>query len=257
MEALSQDEARALSAIGEGLCRAEPGAQGRTVLSDGRSRRVAVPTPALAVLARRGLVERREGRLAATAAGQAALRRAASPHLPHLAQHLDLASAPDGSGAVVDLSESPLAQLMRRRGADGSAYLDRREFDAGERLRADFTRGQLMPRLGANWERPIADGRRGGAVADLSDGALSARMRVERALEAVGPELAGVLVDVCCFLKGLETVERERNWPVRSAKLMLKSALGALARHYEPVRTARRSGIVAWGADGYRPTISG
>lgn len=257
MSALSRDEARALTAIagGAGIALSEAG--DRVALADGSDRKVSVPTVALAALARRGLVERRGDSLVATSAGRAALRRAENPDHPHLAQHLDLARATDGSAALIDLAESPLAQLMRRRGADGTAYLDRREFDAGERLRADFTRGQLMPRLGANWERPIADGRRGGAVADLSDGALSARMRVERALDAVGPELAGVLVDVCCFLKGLETVERERNWPVRSAKLMLKSALGALARHYEPAKTARRGGIVSWGTAGYRPTIGG
>lgn len=254
---LSRDEAKALSAIADGFGKAEVRAEGSVALANGKDRRIAVPASALAALARRGLVERREGALVATASGRAALRRDSRPDLPHLAQHLDLATAPEGSGALIDLAESPLAQLMRRRGADGAAYLDRREFDAGERLRADFTRGQMMPRLGANWERPIAAGWRGGTAADLSDGALSARLRVERALEAVGPELAGVLVDVCCFLKGLETVERERSWPVRSAKLMLKSALAALARHYQPDAGSRRTGIVSWGGEGYRPSIGG
>ena len=61
-------------------------------------------------------------------------------------------------------------------------------------------------------------------------------MRVEHALRAVGPELGGVLVDVCCFLKGLEAVKREREWPARSAKLMLCTALAALDRHHNPER---------------------
>ena len=46
---------------------------------------------------------------------------------------------------VVNWSESPLGQLMRRKGRDGETFLTSAEFQAGERLRADYTRGQLMP----------------------------------------------------------------------------------------------------------------
>ena len=121
----------------------------------------------------------------------------------------------------------------------------------GERLAADFERGHLQPKVTASWEPRIASrtpGERGG-LADLTDSAMAARLRVNEALDAMGPELAGVALDVCCFGKGLERVERERSWPARSAKLMLRTALLALARHYAPPPTNGRRRH-AWGADG-------
>ncbi len=61
---------------------------------------------------------------------------------------------------------------------------------------------------------------------------MAARQRLRLALDACGGELAGVLLDLCCFLKPLETVEHERGWPARSGKVILKLALSALMRHY-------------------------
>ncbi len=159
---------------------------------------------------------------------------------------------------AVNWSESPLGQLMRRKGREGEAFLTSAEFQAGERLRADYTRGQIMPRLGANWVASVSSGRRGGGIADLTDAALAARIRVENAIRDVGPELSGILIDVCCFLKGMETVELERGWPARSAKVVLKTALGALSRHYNP-RTAREGRprqMLHWGTADYRPSIT-
>ncbi|MCX7304515.1 MAG: DUF6456 domain-containing protein [Hyphomicrobiales bacterium] len=174
--------------------------------------------------------------------------------------HRDMAVTTVGSGATsetvaVNHAESPLAQLMRRRSKDGKSFLTQPEFQAGERLRSDYTRGQIMPRLGANWVACVASGRRDGGIADLTETALAARMRVERALQAVGPELSGVLIDVCCFLKGMEAVEMERSWPIRSAKVVLKAGLAVLARHYNPKRGQPSGPFLHWGAADYRPTI--
>ncbi|WP_137132067.1 DUF6456 domain-containing protein [Rhizobium sp. FY34] len=155
-----------------------------------------------------------------------------------------------------NLNESPLAGLARLKDRQGTAFLPREAVEAGDRLASDFERGQMQPSMTARWEPRIdsaASGARGGQ-ADLADSALAARNRVGQALDAMGPELSGVALDICCFGKGLELVERERGWPVRSAKLMLRTALLALARHYAPPAPRSRS-THRWGVEGYRPEL--
>ncbi|MBO0905963.1 DUF6456 domain-containing protein [Jiella sonneratiae] len=135
------------------------------------------------------------------------------------------------AGPGFDEEETPLTRLATRRVRGGEPFLTQAEAMAGERIRADFTRGQMSPAITQRWDAMPRAPRRGG-IGDLADTAIDARKRVGAACDAVGPELSGLLLDVCCFLKGLETVERERQWPARSAKLLLKTGLAMLARHY-------------------------
>ena len=140
-----------------------------------------------------------------------------------------------GADVTVDEAESPLVWLARRRGRDGRAMIAPHQFQAGERLRADFTRAHMMPRTTSNWSNPTPSGRRGAGgnrAGDSTDAMIASRQRVNQALEAVGPEFSGLLLDVCCFLKGLAGLEAERGWPARSAKIVLQLALDRLARHY-------------------------
>ena len=132
--------------------------------------------------------------------------------------------------------ESPLGACARLKEKSGKAFLPPEAIAAGERLHADFTRAHLQPRLTMAYEPLLSSKTKGGAggAAEISDSAMSARFRVGKAMEAIGPELCSVALDVCCFQKGLELVERERQWPARSAKLMLRTALMALSRHYAP-----------------------
>jgi hypothetical protein len=170
---------------------------------------------------------------------------------PFLAQHLDLAraelqTASGWAGVNMDAAESPLVWLARRKGRDGRALIEPVQLQAGERLRADFTRAQLMPRITANWSSSVAQDRRaGGGATTFTEAVVAARQRVRQAFDAVGPEFIGLLLDVCCFLKGLEDVERERGWPSRSAKVVLQLALDRLARHYGYAAEARGRGHAA------------
>ena len=258
---------RILKFLAAGPARVAPpsgGKAGEAVLLESDDRgAIAAGCADLAALAGGGLLSRAGDTVRLTATGLAAARRASARNDPYREQHGDVApqrfDIADGwIVAAVNMAESPLAQLTRRKAKDGTPFLDEIEFRSGERLRIDYTRARIMPRLGANWQAAIASGRRhggAGGIAELTDAALAARQRVERAVDAVGPELSGVLVDVCCFLKGLETVEMERGWPARSAKIMLKSALGALGRHYEPPRRQYPHRVLHWGTDDYRPRL--
>ncbi|HEV7255436.1 MAG TPA: DUF6456 domain-containing protein [Mesorhizobium sp.] len=249
---MGRDEERILRFLRGGPAEMETAAaDGRVLLRAGGRGTLGVSEEALAALARAGWLHRSGPCVRLTIRKGADVLGARPREVEGLS-----GKAPREGEAAINWAESPLGGLMRRRGRDGAPFLARREFEAGERLRVDFSRGQMSPRLGANWIASVSSGRRAGGAAELTEAALAARLRVERAIHAVGPELSGVLLDVCCLLKGLEQVESERGWPVRSAKIVLKSALGALARHYWPPRSEPRGEtILHWGAADFRPCM--
>lgn len=163
---------------------------------------------------------------------------------------------------LIDERESPLLWLHRRRGKDGKPQISAQEFAAGERFRADLTLAQMLPRVTVNWDAGLAGGTRGTGAgpAGASDSSLAARQRVRSACKRLGPDLSGLAIDVCGFLKGLDSVERERGWPARSAKIVLRLALAALAEHYGLVVTekpAARPRSRTWQAPDARPEFPG
>lgn len=209
-----------------------------------------------------GLVRRVSGGLSATAGAATYLRRAliGQDEEAFAGQHRDIVRSSveiDGARQSVsrNLNESPLAGLARLKDRTGAVFFPADTIAAGERLHADFTHGQLQPRMTASWEPALSKRTKGevGGMADIAASAMEARRRFGRAMDAMGPELSGVAADVCCFGKGLELVERERQWPARSAKLLLRAALMTLARHYQPDRSPAHAGLRHWGSDDFRP----
>ncbi len=205
-------------------------------------------------------------RLALTDAGRAHLRRLSAPEAEQAdsfrAQHASYALRQLDRGArptLVNEAESPLAWLARRKDRDGRSFLDAAQLEAGERFRRDIEQAQLLQRVTANWEASINAARRGADSAAVSEVAIDARRRLARAFDAAGPELAGLLTDVCGYLKGLEIVESERGWPARSAKVVLRIALDRLARHYglavEARGRDRADALLHWGVEDYRPRM--
>ncbi|MFO1149307.1 MAG: DUF6456 domain-containing protein [Alsobacter sp.] len=211
-------------------------------------------------LARRRLIERSGSARGAawrlTEAGRAVLAAAADEGAAGRAAALRHVSIDDAEGhgrrVLRNEAESPLAWLRRRKAADGRPMLDDASFVAGERFRADLTRAAMVPRTTANWDASAAAGGGGRGPAEATDAALAAQQRIALASKAVGADLAGLLIDVCGFLKGLEQVERERGWPARSAKVVLLIALARLAEHYGYAAVAtgpdRSRGIRTWSA---------
>lgn len=228
------------------------------------------PASAVDLLLAAGLVAWEEpgpsqrARLVLTAEGRGRADLAAGPCAlePARLLHGDLARdtlivADVATPVVVDEAESPLVWLARRKGRDGRPLIDASALEAGERLRRDLTLAQTLPNVTSRWDGMPSSGAAGPSPGHVSDLVLAARQRVTQALEAVGPDCAGLLVDVCGFLKGLERVEGERGWPRRSARIVLTLALAQLARHYGlgPQARGRPSGLRHWGMEDYRPRI--
>lgn len=139
------------------------------------------------------------------------------------------ADAVDRLRVLANLAESPLAWLVRR------GHVGPRQFEAGERLRGDFLRAAIAPRVTMRWDAAPADGRgRAGTEArDPTTAQIHARSRFDAAVAAVGAGLGDVLWRVVCLGEGLETAERAMGWPSRAGKVVLGLALDRLADHYD------------------------
>jgi hypothetical protein len=128
---------------------------------------------------------------------------------------------------TVNLAESPLGWLRAR------GMVDARQFEAGERLRADYERAALGSRVTMRWDAAPSGGRHGAAgAADPTLGQVSAKRRFDEAMAGVGPGLRDVLWRVICAGEGLPTAEKALGWPARAGRLVLTLALDRLADHY-------------------------
>jgi Domain of unknown function (DUF6456) len=155
-------------------------------------------------------------------------------------------------------AESPVLRLFFLRDRNGKSYIDASQLAAAERLRADFERANLQPRLTMAYNAP--DTLNGGywsssdnQISNLSDGAIAARNRFADALEVLGPELSGVAYHVCCLASGMEFAERVLALPPRSGKAILSIALNKLARHYGIKKPSNHAKVEQWGVQGFRP----
>jgi Domain of unknown function (DUF6456) len=129
---------------------------------------------------------------------------------------------------TVNLAESPLTWLHSR------GHLSDRQFDAGERLRADWEHAQLAPGVTMRWDavRIRGTGGAGDGSLNATERQIAAKARFDGAAAAAGPGLADVLWRVVCAGEGLPDAERALAWPARSGKLVLGLALDRVAGFY-------------------------
>lgn len=233
---------------------------GGVAVADGKSvqvvrsgRRLSIPMGSASDLQASGVLARDGECWRAGPDARSWLRRALlDGDTAHADQHRTLKTA---GSARVNLAESPLARLAA--GQEGAAFLAPHHVEAGERVRRLCERAALMPRLTMRYAADQIAGHNAGGPADISDMSAEARRGLADIHRVLPPDCAGVVLDVCGLLKGLQLVESERGWPRRSAKLVLRIGLDQLARHYglSPEAVGReRSPLRPWMEDGARPT---
>lgn len=183
---------------------------------------------------------------------------------PDQAGRFRIGAAALGAAEVQDLCAAGV--LLRRgegcaAGAGARTWLRRQlleeePFAAQHRTVSRGPEGtRLQPRVNMSYNAAhVAGG--GNSAAEISDMAAEARRELADLMRILPRDCAGVILDVCGLLKGLQQVETERGWPRRSAKLVLRIGLEQLAAHYGygPVAVGAPSRRRhAWLDEGARP----
>lgn len=127
------------------------------------------------------------------------------------------------------MAELPDA-VARLCGQERETFLLAHHMEAARRLNRLFNRAQLQQRVTMSYDPARVGTSRGSGQTDLSDSAAEARQRLARLASGLPGDCWGVLIDICVYDKGLQQIEQERNWPRRSAKLVLRIGLEQLAR---------------------------
>lgn len=128
-----------------------------------------------------------------------------------------------GRSVTVHVGESPLGWLR----AHGK--IDARQFEAGERLRADYEMAALGPRVTMPWRARVDGGAHG---LDPTTAQIAAKRRFDAATGALGAGLQDVAWRVVCAGEALPCAERALGWPQRAGRLVLTLALDRLGDHY-------------------------
>ena len=150
--------------------------------------------------------------------------------------------------------DNVLPRLAASRDGDGQPFLLPHHLLAAARLERLIDRARLAPRVTMSYDPASVGGRNrsGNGAGEAMDGAADARQKLNRLAAAIPGDCWGVMFDIGGLGKGLQTIETERRWPRRSAKLVLRIGLEQLAGHFglEPQASGNeRTPMRAWLAE--------
>lgn len=228
--------------------------------TDGNTLRSAVvDSPVAEAMALKDWIECEEpgriSRYSITLAGRAALNQMVAQHESKLRDYADasaeLENGQSASEALVSeemdprykrlrnvFAENPLTILARRRGKDGQPFLAEALVAAGERLREDYELSQIEAHQLIEWEAALWRDEEVVWDDDLAPAIVAARERLTEALQDLGPGLGDIALRCCCYLEGLETIEKVMGWSARSGKIVLRIALQRLEKHQKKAALA-------------------
>lgn len=127
-------------------------------------------------------------------------------------------------------SRTALPEAVQRLGG-AAGFLAPHQVEAGRQLAQLFERAMIRQRVTMSYDPTRIGGRTAGSgQAGVTDMASAARKRLAQDAVRLPRDCWDLLVEVCCYDKGLQQIETERRWPRRSAKLVLRIALEQLAR---------------------------
>lgn len=149
---------------------------------------------------------------------------------------------------------------MSRTKKSATGFLEPHHLEAARRVAGLFERAHLSQRVTMRYAPVPATTRNTGARGEITDMAADARKALAVIYRSLPSDCAAVVMEVCCYDKGLQAIEAERGWPRRSAKLVLRIGLDHLAARFGLSATARGPDAQAcygWMDEGAKPSEIG
>lgn len=199
--------------------------EGKWVVLDGANR-CSLPNEVVNALISQGVLTKGGNGLLTTPEARSWLKR---QHLRLLQEDNHL---PQPTGPVVGANDT-IARLSRANKGEAEAFLLPHHVLVANRVSILIERSRLRPNITQNLSvlrQP--KGTTPAGIADLSDMSLDCRKKLTELISHLPKDCAAVVVDICGFDKGLQQIEFERQWPRRSAKLVLRMGLDHAAEFW-------------------------